>query len=103
MCPERRVIGRFIMAETGVPCKSEGQILRFIVEDTGVSGADLEDQFSDQFFKLRAGGFVFLLVGVIPFPAVILFQIGKISQYSFCIHLYILRFVIYNGGYLRGF
>ena len=63
MCPERRVIGGFIMAETGVPCKSEGQILRFIVEDTGVSGADPEDQFSDQFFKLRAGGFVFLLVG----------------------------------------
>ena len=78
MGPESGIVWGFIMAETGISCKPEREILRFVVQNTAVGDADAEYQFLYQCLKLCIGCFVFLLVPMVPVTAVVLLQIGEI-------------------------
>ncbi len=75
LCPdvgtECRVVRGFVMAETGIPYKLEGQVFRHIMKNAGICLADSKNQLLQQDLELCRRLSLLCLMSMIPFTVIV--------------------------------
>ena len=91
MRPERRIVRRFIMTESRISHKLEGQFFGDVVQYALIKRAYAINKFLHKLFKLYGRVFFIFILFNIPIAVVVFGKLGKILKYKFFVHVFPLQ------------